>query len=520
MRLAHSVLLLGPLLVGWAHIRVEGPETPPVRWTDGHQIELRFHPALHGELPVEEVAAAIERAMQTWSAEPLGVRFTRGEDAEVRSPARDDVNGIYFEHEELPPEVDPERVLAFAARVSITCTGVYVESDVVFNAVNQRWSTADEAGQRVADVETITLHELGHVLGLDHTDVDGAVMVPSVQDRIRRVPHDDDLAGLAALYPEEAGGPCDRDADCGDGEVCLFGFQSDRRLAPRCGSPVGAAAPGDACAPDPMNMCATGCASALCLAEARRCSAVCADHGDCPDDMVCVPERADAQTWGRFCGVGVHCEDDPTGCPEGTACTVRTDPVDRDLVRLCGAAGPAPDGAPCRFGGECSGGVCWRFACTRICDGDAHCQGGPCEVEAIPIDNEVSVEVGLCAAPPEPDAGPDAAPLDAAAPDAAAPDAAPPDSGWEDVRTPDAGPPPDAALAAPDAGDDPPPPDGALPDAPAEDAAQPDARAADAAPVTRLEPSADGGCDCRQRPGRSPTWWASLLILVVRRRRP
>lgn len=52
------------------------------------------------------------------------------------------------------------------------------------------------------DVETVALHEIGHILGLQHTTVAGAVMFPSVSSNsTSRALQPDDLAGIRSLYP-------------------------------------------------------------------------------------------------------------------------------------------------------------------------------------------------------------------------------------------------------------------------------------------------------------------------------
>ena len=52
------------------------------------------------------------------------------------------------------------------------------------------------------DVETVGLHELGHILGLQHSNVAGSVMFPSVDSNFtKRALTADDLGGIRELYP-------------------------------------------------------------------------------------------------------------------------------------------------------------------------------------------------------------------------------------------------------------------------------------------------------------------------------
>ena len=53
------------------------------------------------------------------------------------------------------------------------------------------------------DIETVTLHELGHALGLGHSDVKEAVMYPTYHGQMRTL-HLDDECGVLELY----GTPC------------------------------------------------------------------------------------------------------------------------------------------------------------------------------------------------------------------------------------------------------------------------------------------------------------------------
>ncbi len=71
-----------------------------------------------------------------------------------------------------------------------------VEADM---AMNTKFSWSIDSPNTGIDVETVFLHENGHVVGLGHSDVTGAVM-EAVYAGIRQTLHTDDECGIKTLY--------------------------------------------------------------------------------------------------------------------------------------------------------------------------------------------------------------------------------------------------------------------------------------------------------------------------------
>jgi len=111
-------------------------------------------------------------------------------------------------------------VLGATAHVIDVQTGEIIESDILFNAAYP-WSVADGGETGKFDVESVAVHEIGHLLGLGHSglgEVEArtgsikavaaeAVMFPLAFDpgtidgrRLKA----DDVAGISGLYPEAA----------------------------------------------------------------------------------------------------------------------------------------------------------------------------------------------------------------------------------------------------------------------------------------------------------------------------
>ena len=95
-----------------------------------------------------------------------------------------------------------------------------VDVDIMFNP-NASFATAS-AGSRQYDLQSVATHEIGHLLGLDHSNIARAMMSPygdTSEVGIHQTLWTDDIVGIGHLYP----GPGTADVNGIEGTVSLGG---------------------------------------------------------------------------------------------------------------------------------------------------------------------------------------------------------------------------------------------------------------------------------------------------------
>jgi len=162
----------------------------------------------------QQLSTAVQRAFVSWQAVPntqtssTFVGFTQA------TPTKDD--GATVLGFESRPMLD--RVLAATEFGVDMTTGETIESDIFFNSASMfKWSTSDAGVPGRYDVESIALHEIGHLFGLSHSALGEtelrsggrrvlgaeAVMFPiafSAGDISDRRLKADDVAGFSDIY--------------------------------------------------------------------------------------------------------------------------------------------------------------------------------------------------------------------------------------------------------------------------------------------------------------------------------
>jgi Ca2+-binding RTX toxin-like protein len=142
-----------------------------------------------------DVRSAISGAMQQWvddSATDIAFAYdptvTNGDPGDYN----DGLNTIGW----VDTDTD-EQFLAQAVWVS--SSGTTLAFDIRFNR-DYQWAWGAQSGH--FDIETVQLHEIGHVLGLGHTTASTAeVMYPSISSNTTKGLGAGDMSGVAGLYP-------------------------------------------------------------------------------------------------------------------------------------------------------------------------------------------------------------------------------------------------------------------------------------------------------------------------------
>lgn len=240
LRLQRYVILLATLMVAApqaeGYVRTLTSRGNPIAW---HETCVFLVPPLEtpAHLPPAEVLEAIRASAQTWSDVPESyLRFVlepaaAGKVPEFRERGNNE-NVVVFvesgwEHDRAAAAIT---TITYIASSSASEDGRILDTDVELNTEDYPYSTS--LAEDKHDLQNILTHELGHVLGLDHTCDDGTVEptpldhlgneIPSCYP-IRNVPPEisattmfnfaeigetdkrtlepDDMAGIAAIYP-------------------------------------------------------------------------------------------------------------------------------------------------------------------------------------------------------------------------------------------------------------------------------------------------------------------------------
>ncbi|HBP20949.1 MAG TPA: hypothetical protein DEA08_24580, partial [Planctomycetes bacterium] len=183
-------------------LRTQGGEA--LRWGSS-QVTVTLHQDLAPQISDGSDEVAVREGFRAWERvadSDLSFRFDDAPASRARADwASDDVHMVWF---------DPNDSSGFFSQgtglVAITPidfnpqTGEITDADILVDA-RRTFSTRGDAD--AFDLQSVITHEVGHLLGLDHSPVHGSTMtpVPALGDTRLRSLSPDEEAAVRALYP-------------------------------------------------------------------------------------------------------------------------------------------------------------------------------------------------------------------------------------------------------------------------------------------------------------------------------
>lgn len=261
---------------------------------------------------------------------------------------------------------DSPAALAITSSIFGGLQNALQDTDIKFNGFHHSWAdvSAGVGSAGGTDVASVSAHEVGHALGLGHSNIAGSTMWPSTGpgDPSGRSLGADDIAGVCALYPNGGEVPePDMDPMVMPG-TAMFGEDC---FSERCVESL-------FCLNDGRDLyCSKSCTPGdSSCGEGYYCAYLSGGGGG-----ACVrgdDPRSDAAGFGEVCGQGTQCQD-------GLLCV-----SDADAVYCTG---------------PCASGMCpTDYFCVELQDGGSICARGEPEMQAdLPGMGEPCTDRGFCA---------------------------------------------------------------------------------------------------------------------------
>jgi hypothetical protein len=204
---AAAAALAASTALGWSHVRLHNPANKkPLYWANPGAISIVLQAAGSDDLDGAEEFAALRGAIRAWNEiDATTARLVEDESSAQQARtdwAADDLHSIVFDESNACGYFPPGSGVVALTPIWFTSQGKITDADILFNGAGYQFTTSGEPGR--FDVADVATHELGHLLGLDHSGSAGSTMYPYVDPTVvlHRSVSSDDAVGLRCAYPE------------------------------------------------------------------------------------------------------------------------------------------------------------------------------------------------------------------------------------------------------------------------------------------------------------------------------
>ncbi len=210
-KLALPIAVIAAGSAVWAHVRLINPSNHyELRWGSPNNISIVINSSGSSDVHDGSHVTALQNAIREWNqADGSVARLVENTNPAQRARTdwqSDDIHMMLFDETGSSGYFPYGSGIVAITPVWFTNSGVISDADVLFNGRDFQFTTSGAYG--AFDIQDVATHELGHLLGLDHSGWAGATMYPYVDPSVvlHRSLSQDDVCGMRDAYPSTAFG--------------------------------------------------------------------------------------------------------------------------------------------------------------------------------------------------------------------------------------------------------------------------------------------------------------------------